>query len=42
MNEGVEIHYKAVKTQVFKVLLFELGTSIEKSKGSIEASTSIR
>ena len=44
MNEGVEIHCKAVTTQVFTVvgLLVELGTAVAKSKGSLEASPPIR
>ena len=44
MNEGVDIHCKAVMNQVFLLvgLLVELGTCIEKSKGSIEAYNSIR
>ena len=37
MNEGVDIHCKAVTTQLFTLvgLLVELGTAIEKSKGSL-------
>ena len=44
MNKGVEINCKAVTAQVFTVvgILVELGTSIAKSKGSIDASPSIR
>ena len=42
MNKGVDIHCEAVTTQVFRVLLVELGTSIEKSKGSLGAYPSIR
>ena len=42
MNNGVEIVFKSVTTQVFTVLLVELGTPIEKSKGSIELYPSIR
>ena len=30
MNEGVEIHFKAVTNEVFIVLLVELGTAIVK------------
>ena len=30
MKEGVKIHCKSVTTQVFRVLLVELGTSIAK------------
>ena len=43
MNEGAEIHCKAVTTQVFTVvgLLIELGTAIVKSKGSLGESPSI-
>ena len=39
MNEGVNIHYKSVMTQVFTVLglVVELGTAISKSKGYLEA-----
>ena len=36
INEGVNIHCKAVTTQVSTFLLVELGTDIEKSKGSID------
>ena len=42
MNNGVEIHCKAVTTQVFTVLLVELGKSIEKSNSSLKAYPSIR
>ena len=44
INEGVEIHCKAVINQVFTVvgLIVELGTAIEKSKGSLDAYPSIR
>ena len=42
MNEGVDIHCKAVTTQVFTVLLVELGTAISKSKVSLEAYPSIK
>ena len=44
MNEGVDICFRAVMTHVFTVVgfLVELGTTIEKLKGSIEAYTSIR
>ena len=43
-NKGVKINCKAVTTQVFSLLglIVELGTSIERSKGSIEEYTSIR
>ena len=43
MNEGVEIHFKAVMIQVFTVvgLIVELGTAIEKPKGYIKAYPSI-
>ena len=41
-NEGVEIHWKSVKKQLFTVLIVGLGTYIEKSKGYIEESPSIR
>ena len=43
MNGGVEIHCKAVTTQVFTVLclLGELGIDITKSNYYFEASTSI-
>ena len=43
-NKGVEIHCKAVTTQVFTVvgLIVELGLAIVKLKFSIEASTTIR
>ena len=30
INEGVEIHFKSVTTQLFTVLLVELGTHIAK------------
>ena len=40
-KEGVGIHCKSVTTQVFKVLLVELGRGISKPKGSLEASLSI-
>ena len=44
INKRVKIHCKAVTTQVFTLvgLLVELGTAIEKSKGSLEAYSSIR
>ena len=42
MNKEVKIHCKAVTTQVFTVLLVELGTDMTKSKGSLEAYPSIR
>ena len=42
INEGSEMHCKAVTTQVFTVLLVELGTSIAKSKSYLEAYPSIR
>ena len=44
MNQGVKIHCKSVTTQVFSVLvlLVELAAAIEKPKGFIEASLSIR
>ena len=42
MDEGVKINCKAFMTQVFTVLLVELGTDIEKSKGYIEAYTFIK
>ena len=40
MNQGVEIHSKAVMTQVFTLvdIIVELGTTIQESKGYIEAS----
>ena len=41
-NEGVEIHWKSVKKQLFTVLIVGLGTSTVKYKGSIEAYPSIR
>ena len=37
MREGFDIHCKAVTTQVFTVLIFELVVDISKSKGIIEA-----
>ena len=42
MNEVVGVHCKAVTTQVFTVLLIELGTAMEKSKGYLASSPSIR
>ena len=41
MNERVMIRCKAVITQVFTVLLVELGTAIAKSEGSLEEFPSI-
>ena len=41
MNEGVDIHCKGVMTQLITVLIVELGTSIEKSKGYFDSSYSI-
>ena len=37
MREELEIHFKAVTTQVFTALLVELGTFVEKLKGYLEA-----
>ena len=44
MNNGVNIHCKAVTAQVFTIVgfLVEIGISIEKSKGNHEESLSIR
>ena len=44
MKNGVNIHSKAVTTQVFTVvyLIVELSTTISNPKGSIYESTSIR
>ena len=36
MNKGDKIHCKSVTTQVFKILLVEIGTAISKAKGSID------
>ena len=41
MSNGVKIHCKAVTTQVFTVLLVELGTAILKSKGYLEEYLSV-
>ena len=41
MNKEVEIHRKGDMTQLLTVLIVELGTSIEKSKGSLESYSSI-
>ena len=36
VNNGVKINCKSVTTQLFIVLIVELGTPIEKSKGCLE------
>ena len=36
MNKRVEIHCKEVTTQVFTLILVELGTAIANSKGYLE------
>ena len=41
MSEGVKIHCKAVTTQVFEVILVELGTAIVKTKVYLKEYTSI-
>ena len=38
MNKAVNINCKSVTTQLFTVLPVELGTSIAKSMGSLDAS----
>ena len=41
-NQGVKINSKAAMAQLFTVILVQLGTGIEKYKGSLEAFPSIR